>query len=118
MTNPIDFFKVQEKLDGSSWKHVSKNLFVISSTSIIGEYEWKHVSVSKRDIKGRMVDVSWEEICEIKEKFIGDKYAYMVFPPKDKYVNIAHVFHLWQRTVSDMVLPEFSALIPGIGRSI
>jgi len=114
----LDFIEMERRADGSAWKHITKPLIVIESVSIYGEYEWQHVSVSKRDIKGRMIDVSWEEICEIKDKFIGEKYAYMVFPPKEKYVNIAHVFHLWRRIVDDRVLPEFSQIINGIGRSI
>ena len=115
---PIGFVVREDRLDGVAFSCPRRGIVVISS---FGEFEgqtWQHVSVLKRDHKNRMIDVSWEEICEIKEKFIGDKYAYMVFPPKDKYVNIAHVFHLWQRIDNDKVLPEFSAIIPGLGRSI
>ncbi len=118
MLGYVDFIEMERRLDGSSWKHRNKPLIVINSINTFEGQEWQHVSISKRDIKGRMVDVSWEEICEVKDKFIGNKYAYMVFPPKEKYVNISHVFHLWRRIENDKVLPEFSSVIPGIGRSI
>jgi len=116
----LNFLKVEERLDGASFKHFTKNLFVIISKEVKEGQNWLHVSVSKRDLKNRMTDISWDELREIKDQFIGDRYAYMVFPPKDYYVNISHVFHLWSCLESEngKVLPEFSGIIEGLGRSI
>ena len=115
---PLSFVKIQQRADGCAFKHYQKPMYVIIDESLKDGELWRHVSVSKRDHKDRLVDVSWEEICDVKDKFIGDRYAYMVFPPKENYVNIAHVFHLWCRVHNDKVLPEFSRIINGIGRSI
>jgi hypothetical protein len=46
-------------------------------------------------------------------------YAYAVFPPADRYVNIhPHCLHLWARLDGSAVLPEFSEIVPGIGLSV
>ncbi len=78
--------------------------------------QWLHVSYSRK---------SWtpnhDDTVKIKNAFIGsDLYAYAVFPPEENYVNIhAHCLHLWAMMEGDgKVLPEFSGVIPGIGRSI
>jgi hypothetical protein len=78
---------------------------------------WLHVSVSRK---------SWtpthEDMALVKRDFIGDdRYAYAVFPPKTEYVNIhQHCLHLWSRLdlPDGRVLPEFSAELEGIGKSI
>ena len=58
----------------------------------------------------------------VKLAFIGpEKYAYAVWPPTDKYVNIhPHCLHLWARLdlTDGRVLPEFSEILPEVGRSI
>lgn len=80
-----------------------------------GRY-WVHVSVSK---------LGWcpthEEMCLVKRDFLGDRYAYAVYPPKDKYVNIhARCLHLWSLAegLDGRILPEFSAELEGVGLSI
>lgn len=78
---------------------------------------WLHVSVSRK---------SWtpthDDMALVKAAFIGeDRYAYSVWPPRSQYVNIhAHCLHLWARADSGdgRVLPEFSAEIAGIGKSV
>jgi hypothetical protein len=80
-------------------------------------FPWLHVSVSRR---------SWtpthEDMAIVKLAFIGaEKYAYAVWPPTDKYVNIhPHCLHLWARLdlTDGRVLPEFSEILPEVGRSI
>lgn len=78
--------------------------------------EWIHVSCSAK---------SWtpthEDMALVKREFIGDRYAYSVWPPESQYVNIhSHCLHLWARWTDDdgQVLPEFSEELPLIGRSI
>jgi hypothetical protein len=78
---------------------------------------WLHVSVSRK---------SWtpthEDMALVKHDFIGDdRYAYSIWPPVEHYVNIhQHCLHLWARMDSPdgRVLPEFSAELEGIGKSV
>jgi hypothetical protein len=79
------------------------------------EKAWVHVSVSRVD---RIP--SHEDMRRVKEAFIGDRYAYAVFPPRENYVNIhTKCLHLWALAEGDSrVLPEFSEELPLIGRSI
>lgn len=76
---------------------------------------WVHVSYSRKDWIPSHADT-----CKVKAAFFGDRYAYAVFPPADKYVNIhPHCLHLWALAEGDsQVLPEFSEVLEGIGRSI
>ncbi len=78
--------------------------------------EWIHVSVSRK---------SWtpshEDMALVKRDFIGDLYAYSVWPPREVYVNIHnHCLHLWALADNSdgRVLPEFRAVLEGIGRSV
>jgi len=79
--------------------------------------EWLHVSASR---------AKWtpthEDMTLVKRDFIGaSRYAYSVWAPSENHVNIhAHCLHLWAMMDSQdgKVLPEFSAVINGIGRSI
>lgn len=78
---------------------------------------WLHVSYSRKNWTP-----NHEDTVKVKLAFIGDsRYAYVVFPPKEKYVNIhSHCLHLWARmdTEDGRALPEFSAELEGIGKSI
>ncbi len=77
--------------------------------------EWIHVSVSRK---------TWtpnhEDMALVKRDFIGeDLYAYSIWPPREVYVNIHnHCLHLWALADGAAVLPEFSAEVEGIGRSV
>lgn len=86
----------EEKSDGTQWLHVSYS---------------RATSVPTHD-----------DTCKVERAFFGlDCYAYAVFPPSTLYVNIhPNCLHLWGRwDASDgRVLPEFSAILEGIGRSI
>lgn len=73
---------------------------------------WLHVSFSRAKSMP-----THEDSCFVKQAFIGDRYAYAVFPPKSQYVNI-HQFclHLWA-LVDDSdgrALPEFSGEYMGV----
>ncbi len=78
---------------------------------------WLHVSVSRKSYTP-----THEDMALVKRDFIGDdRYAYSVWAPKEHHVNIhAHCLHLWSRldTTNGRVLPEFSAELEGIGKSI
>lgn len=77
---------------------------------------WLHVSYSRKHWVPTHADT-----CKVKNAFIGDRYAYAVYPASEKYVNIhPNCLHLWAcMDESDgRVLPEFSAVLPEIGRSI
>lgn len=79
--------------------------------------EWLHVSCSR---------AKWtpthDDMVLVKNDFIGpDRYAYSVWAPSENHVNIhAHCLHLWAMMDSPdgKVLPEFSAIVEGVGRSI
>lgn len=76
--------------------------------------EWVHVSYSRAKETPSHADT-----VRVKEAFLKDRYAYAVFPPPDKYVNIhKHCLHLWALAAGTPVTPEFSAIVEGVGRSI
>ncbi len=78
---------------------------------------WLHVSYSRKDWVPSHADT-----CKVRDAFIGtERYAYAVFPPSEKYVNIhPNCLHLWCRWSNDdgRVIPEFSEILPGIGVSV
>lgn len=78
-------------------------------------HEWIHVSVSRK-----LWTPTHEDMALVKRDFLGeDCYAYSVWVPREFHVNIhAHCLHLWSRLDGSRVLPEFSAEIDGVGRSI
>lgn len=76
--------------------------------------EWIHVSYSRKTYTP-----THDDTVAVKEAFIGDRYAYAVLPPKERYVNIhPHCLHLWARLDGQPSLPEFSEILPGVGVSI
>ena len=80
-----------------------------------GEW-WIHVSVSRKSW-----DPTHAEMRSVKLAFLGERYAYAVWPPSDKYVNIhTHCLHIWARVdhTNGRVLPEFSSVLEDVGRSI
>jgi len=77
---------------------------------------WVHVSVSRAKAIPSHLDM-----VRVKEALLGtSRYAYSVFPPREEYVNIhPNCLHLWALVDGDgQALPEFSAVIEGIGKSI
>jgi hypothetical protein len=67
---------------------------------------WLHVSVSKSPSKKMP---TYEDLQEARKWFVGEgRECYMVFPPKDRYVNINPVLHLWCcLSAPEGVLPQF-----------
>jgi len=67
---------------------------------------WLHMSVAG---DGRMPN--WTELMQVKDLLLGDIEAYMVAPPKARYVNVnPHVLHLFAPVdQSTLPLPDFTA---------
>jgi len=72
---------------------------------------WLHISVSRANQKMP----TWEDLQEARRLFIGEhRECYMDFPPKERYVNIGNVLHLWCcMDQPDGVLPHFEKLVNG-----
>lgn len=69
--------------------------------SPLGESEWDHVSVS---LPNRCP--TWEEMCKVKDLFLGDKTCIQIHPPKSEYVNNhSYCLHLWSLNGREMPLP-------------
>jgi hypothetical protein len=68
-------------------------LSVLTSCDNTPKWGWlRHASVARPDRYP-----SWDEITEIKERFLGDKDCMMVIPKKEDYVNLHNnCFHVWQ----------------------
>lgn len=104
------FLETGRRLDGVRWQHYLYPLTVISSVCIEEDMKpWLHVSLAHQK---RLP--SYDEIKLVKERFIGnDKYAAMVFPPADRFVNIhKYCLHLWH-CLEGWPLPEFSGFDKG-----
>jgi hypothetical protein len=103
--------------DGFALRQIGGGLRVIVDCEIKGDASlWLHVSVSRANYTP-----THDDMARVKVDFIGDdRYAYSVWPPREQYVNIHnHCLHLWARMEGDgRVLPEFSAELPIIGKSI
>ena len=69
---------------------------------------WKHISASRRDC--RIPD--YLDMQEVRRQFVkAEEHAYMVFPPRDEYVNISaktgvEVLHLFI-PIGHRPLPDF-----------
>lgn len=102
---------------GYALHEINGGLRVLVDASIKADDQvWLHVSYSRKGWVPNHADT-----CKIKTAFIGERYAYAVFPPSDQYVNIhPNCLHLWARLDGErgQVLPEFSEELAGIGRSI
>ena len=104
--------------DGFAVRQKAGGLRVIVDAEIKADGSpWLHVSCSRKDWTP-----THEDMALVKADFIGtDRYAYSIWPPADRYVNIhPHCLHLWARLdeADGRILPEFSAELPGIGLSI
>jgi hypothetical protein len=100
---------------GYALRHTNGLLVLIDCSLKSDNRWWLHVSYSRKAWTPTHADT-----CQIKCEFIGERYAYAVFPPSSKYVNIhQHCLHLWALVEGDgRVLPEFSYTLSGVGRSI
>lgn len=93
--------------DGCSYIHPGGLRVIISGQIEEDGKRWLHCSLSRRN-----TIPSHDDIITVRRAFLGeDRYAYQVFPPKDRYVNIhPHVLHLWSCVdePEGKLLPEFS----------
>jgi hypothetical protein len=112
---PKDWHFLQPWGDGHAFVH-RNGLRVLIDCEEKGDHRrWVHVSTSRKNWIP-----SHEDMCMVKAAFIGNRYAYAVFPPIEKYVNIHHnCLHLWALAEGDgRVLPEFSGQIQGLGITV
>ena len=114
---PKGFALIKSWGDGFAYQQIAGGLRVIVDAEVKADgNRWLHVSVSRKDWTP-----SHEDMALIKAAFVGERYAYSVWSPSDLHVNIhAHCLHLWALLDDSdgRVLPEFSAIIDGLGRSI
>ncbi len=101
--------------DGHCFAHANGLRVIVDCEQKSDGKRWLHVSFSRKNWTP-----SHQDACMVKVAFIGNRYAYAVFPPADRYVNIhEHCLHLWALAEGDgRVLPEFSAELPQIGVSV
>jgi hypothetical protein len=103
--------------DGLMWRRLrGEAISVIESTSKDQEGRtWLHVSVAKPSDKKL---ATYQDLEEARKLFIGEeRECYMIFPPKERYVNIKPVMHLWACLDAPKgVLPQFEGMVVLEGR--
>ncbi|OLD63931.1 MAG: hypothetical protein AUF65_00860 [Chloroflexi bacterium 13_1_20CM_50_12] len=111
---PRDFHIIEHHADGLAWERlVGERITVIESVAVRSDGKrWLQVSVAKPN-KHKMP--TYDDVQLMRKLFIGeDRESYMVFPPKDRYVNINPVLHLFCcLNEPDGVLPHFEGIING-----
>lgn len=99
---------------GFMWERLfGSRISVIEDVSIKADgRNWLHVSVGAP--KNRLP--SYEELQAVRKAFIGEhRESYMVFPTRDRYVNIGNVLHLWCcLDAPESILPRFEGVVDGI----
>ena len=112
---PDDWHFIDYWERGHVFRHKCGLCLIIDCEEKTDGKRWVHVSVSRKDW-----DPSHLDMMRAKLDFLGDHYAYSVYPPDEKYVNVhKHCLHLWALAEGDgRALPEFSEELPAIGRSI
>lgn len=110
---PKDWHVARRENDGIFWERLfGGKMTVIESIATEADgKKWLHVSVAKPNRK----IPSYDEVQYIRKLFIGeDRESYMIFPPKDRYVDINPVLHLWTCLDDpDGILPQFEGMIGG-----
>lgn len=102
--------------DGHAFVHKNGLKLLIDCELKADNRRWVHISVSRKNW-----NPSHDDLVMVKRDFIGDRYAYSIFPVKEVYVNLhTHCLHLWALAEGEdgRVLPEFSEVLEGVGRSI
>jgi hypothetical protein len=92
---PEDWHIVERRPDGLLWQRLTgEAIKVMESTSMKADGKlWLHVSVSKPS-KTKMP--TYDDIQVMRRLFIGEhRESYMVFPTKDRYIDINPVLHLF-----------------------
>ncbi len=100
--------------DGLYWERlVGERITVIEDISVKADGKrWLHVSIAKS--KKHLIP-TYEDIQVVRKAFIGEhRESYMIFPTKDRYVNLGNVLHLWScLDEPDGVLPHFEGFVDG-----
>lgn len=95
-----------DRSDDGSARYFARTLKLMTILSCCIENDgraWLHLSVSHQARIPR-----WTELAEAKRVFIGDREAYQIMPPKERYVNInARVLHVFALLDGD-ALPDFT----------
>lgn len=107
---PAGWREVIDNLDGKAYQHATGIYVIVSGARENDGKRWMHLSISIRS--GRMP--TWDDLRKAKEDLLGDRYAVVVLPPRDRYVNIhSAVLHCFA-CVDGHPLPEFSAVVGGM----
>ncbi len=104
---PRAWHLVRRSMDGGHFVYRNNpQLSAIFSVEAHVERLWLHLSVAGN---GRVP--SWDELRGAKDLFLGDVEAYMVAPPRARYVNInPDVLHLFAPVDQEhLPLPDFTA---------
>jgi hypothetical protein len=92
---------------GAKYVNATRKLVAILSCGIEQDGRaWLHLSVSHRE---RIP--THGEMRTVKELFLGDRYAYAVWPPRAKYINLyPNVLHVFALLVegANQPLPDFT----------
>ena len=96
----------ESSFGGIAWRCVAgscRGLAVLLSVAREGDgFMWLHVSTSRQDRTP-----SHDDLCAVKNQFIGDRLAVQVFPPRSEYVNYhPHTLHLWSRLDGPRLVPD------------
>jgi len=96
---------------GHAFQHSNGLRVIIDCSRKEDDKFWVHVSLSRKSWTP-----TYDDLRMVKRDFLGDRYAYQVFPPEETFVNIHnHCLHLWSLAEGDgQVLPEFSGTIDGV----
>jgi len=90
--------------DGTAERHSGRSV-IVSCADHDGD-EWVHASLAGTETP-TYVELTW-----LHRAVFRDGYAYQVFAPRDKHVNIhEHALHLWGRLDGTPALPEFSGAL-------
>lgn len=94
---------LEDRDDGFMYQNKSERLAVIVSGEVHNGVKYLHVSCSNP-----FHVPTYDQITFVKQVFIGDdREAYMVFPMKDKHVNI-HPYCLHLYSPEQPLLPDFT----------
>lgn len=111
---PPGWEMVKQGADGGAWVNRKTGMSVIVSVAIEADGQpWAHASIAR---KGRIP--TYDDLMYLKRNWLGDRKCIQVFPEIMYHVNIhPRCLHLFAPLWRDP-LPEFSAEIAGVGRSI
>ena len=105
---PPSWNLVDKGADGAAFQRGT-----IQVVMTLAKYEdhqlWIHTSLCGRVSREKFYLPTWEDVKRVKHDFIGNHWAYVVFPPENKYVNQnPYVLHLFARFDGESALPDFT----------